>query len=379
MNRPLIRKGRLLSIVATLGFCAVLIWTMSGPNEDEQATVSQSPVLSVTVLEARPTQITLGVEALGLSQARWPTAITASVSGRVEFLNEHLNPGTLLSEGTVLLKLQDELYRAELARSHAHVAEAELQLAQIENEQYVLTELKESTSAFGRREPHVKAAQAQLSAQQAGIENAEQQLANATISTPFDAIVVSESVSPGQWINAGEELFRIASSESVDIIIELSADQWQRLGPLNSQQSTKIITPDGKQWVAKIRYISPELNPVTRQRSLTLSVENPYSHTDPLLPNQQVRAFLKGRMLSHVVEVPATALTEDGNVWSVGEGVLVKESIELLDETPESVLFRFRQAPERARTLVRFPTSSMLSGQRVTERIDTYKSGEQRL
>ncbi|MCG8415038.1 MAG: efflux RND transporter periplasmic adaptor subunit [Pseudomonadales bacterium] len=379
MKRLMIESKGIWSIVATLGFFAVLIWALSGPAADEQQTNNQVPALSVTVVEVQPTRKSLTVEALGLSQARWPTSVIATVSGRVESIHDHSNPGSLLNEDTVLVRLQDELYRAELAQAQAQLAQAELQLAQVKNEQYVVTELKESTSAFGRREPHVKAAQAQLSAVQAMVENAEQQLANTTVSVPFDAIVVNESVSPGQWINAGDELFRIASSESVDISVELSADQWRRLGQLNGQQPINVVTPGGKQWQANIRYISPELNPITRQRSLVLSVENPYSRVHPLLPYQQVRVHIAGRTISNVVEAPATTLTEDGNVWSVVEGVLVQESIEILTESSELVLFRFQQAPERTRSLVRFPTSSMLSGQRVVERFDVSDTGELRL
>ena len=141
MNSLLIGKRRLWLIVTTLGFCAVLLWAMSGTDQGQHQESTPTPALPVTVVEVRPTQIRLGVEALGLSQARWPTLITATVSGRVEFLHDQLNPGTLLDADTVLVKLQDELYRAELAQAHAQVAAAELQLAQIKNEQYVVTEL----------------------------------------------------------------------------------------------------------------------------------------------------------------------------------------------------------------------------------------------
>ena len=377
MNKLAFLRSHLGSVLIVLGFCAVLIWLLSGTSESNEENYSSPPVLLVTVMDMHPVKANINVQAQGLSQARWPTSVTATVSGRVQFIREELVPGALVPEDSVLVKLQDEPYRAALAQAIAQVAEAELQLAKTQNEQFVVKELNNASSAFGRREPHIKSAQAQLSATQAAVTNAEQQLANAIIAAPFASVLMSEHISPGQWINSGEELFRIASSESVDVNVELSAQKWQRLSHINERSLITVVAPDGKPWLAKLRYLSPVMSATTRQRSVVLSVFSPYQDKQPLLPDQQVTVHFQGPQLSNVVRAPASVLTEDGKVWNVIEGTLVQENIELLEETAEEVLFRFEQAPERSRAVVLYPLSSMLSGQRVTLRTDTNTLVEQ--
>ena len=63
-------------------------------------------------------------------------------------------------------------------------------------------------------------------------------------------------------------------------------------------------------------------------------------------------------------------------MWTVFEGELVLESIELLDETPDQILFRYQQYPGYERQLVQFPLGTMLSGQRVRTQFDTAAGAE---
>ena len=42
-------------------------------------------------------------------------------------------------------------------------------------------------------------------------------------------MILQKHIVPGQWINSGEVLFRLASSQSMDVEAELSSDQWQRI------------------------------------------------------------------------------------------------------------------------------------------------------
>ena len=366
-----ILKRKLGFILAALGFCLVVLWMLDDSRRTEPLADAAPPVLPVTVVAVQPGTAEIGLDAIGISRARWPVAVTATVSGHVEFVHERLVPGQLIDAGTVLVRIEDRRFRSDLARAQAGVADAELQLAQMQNERHVARELGKTRSAFGRREPHVAAAQAQLQAAMALVETAERRLADTEIAAPFDAMLLGEQVSPGQYINAGDELFYIASSASLDVEVELSADQWRRLGHLNSETWIEVSTPRGRIWDAKLRYLNPVMDATTRQRSLVLEVEEPYRGSGPLLPEQQVDVRFPGPELTNVVRAPASALTEDGRVWTVFEGRLVLEAIELLDETPDQIFFRYRQFPGHERQLVQFPLGTMLSGQRVSTQFDT--------
>ena len=82
--------------------------------------------------------------------------------------------------------------------------------------------------------------------------------------------------------------------------------------------------------------------------------------------NKQVDVVFTGKAQANVVEAPATVMTPDHKVWSVIDNQLVLESVEIIEELPNAIKFRYINSPEKPRTLVLFPLSTMLEGQRVT-------------
>ena len=170
--------------------------------------------------------------------------------------------------------------------------------------------------------------------------------------------------------------YRIAASIAVDIKVELSAQQWRRL-TLQKGNAVTVHTPDGVVWPAKIRYLNPIMDQTTRQRSIVLEVLSPYEGDTPLLPDQQVSVTFSGPALSDVVKAPASVITEDGKVWSLTESSLKLENIELLEEKPDYILYRYEEKPSTQRQLVLFPLSSMLQGQQATPLLTTSVSLDQ--
>ena len=351
-----------------------LLWVLWEEPSEQENIEQSAPIYTVTVQSVSPQTSSISVNAIGLTKARWPVDVIAAVSGRVVQLPEHTEPGNLLSKDTLLVAIQDTAYVSEFSAAQAKVEQARLELARYKHEQYVASKVggKNKLSAFGRFEPHVAAAEAEVRASLAAEQFAKQQLQDTKINTPFDAVIMERTVTPGQWVNAGERLFALAASTELDVKVELSTTDWQRLDVLFKSGSNKthiatVRAPDGSQWQASLRYISPSMDATTRQRSMMLRVSEPYKvkNSDlPLLPDQQVAVLFNGTELQNVVEAPATVLTEDGKVWSLADGKLLLEEVEILQELPEIVKYRYVNNPVEPRSLVRFPLSTMLEGQR---------------
>ena len=244
-----------------------------------------------------------------------------------------------------------------------------LRLAETRHHQTVATKVDRATSAFGRFDPHVAAATADLEAARAALAAARQQLDETRVNATFDAVVIADYVHPGSWINAGDVLYRIAASDFLDVSVEVSESHWQRLQGLTRRDiNIYVLSPEGAKWSATVRFISPEMDPVTRQRRLMLQIENPFSGATPLLANQQVQVIFEGEALTDVAKAPASVLTEDGKVWSVVDQRLVLEEVEVLHERADVVLYRYRDRPDQQRRIVQFPLSTLLEGQLVARR-----------
>lgn len=352
-----------------------VLWVLWEQPQDKNNTVKENSVFKVTVLEVVPGESSIDIDSVGVTKARWRVDIIANVSGRVLQLPHHTEPGNLLAQNKLLAKIQDTAYASEFKSAKARVEQARLELARYKHEQYVASKVGggKKLSSFGRFEPHVAAAEAEVQATLAAEQFALQQWQDTKIKAPFDAVVLDKVVTPGQWVNSGDRLFTLAASHELDIKVELSATDWKRISwQLESEQTNKntlatnaqVHTPEGEEWTATLRYLSPTMDATTRQRSLVLRVEEPYQTNLPLLPDQQVRVVFYGQSQTNVVDAPASVLTEDGKVWSLTDGKLIQEEVEILQEKPDAIKYRYLHSSSEPRQLVRFPLSTMLDGQR---------------
>ena len=115
-----------------------------------------------------------------------------------------------------------------------------------------------------------------------------------------------------------------------------------------------------------MRYVSPQVDSVTRQRQVVLSVEAPYQSKPRLFPNQQVQAVVNLGLKDNVVSVPLSVMTRDGYVWTLDNNDrLRKESVSLIGQGNQVLDIKFNQQSEQIRRVVQYPLSSMLIGKQV--------------
>lgn len=86
--------------------------------------------------------------------------------------------------------------------------------------------------------------------------------------------------------------------------------------------------------------------------------------------HQQVRVHIQLAASPLAMKIPATALTRDGQVWTVNkQNQLVREEVTMLEEQQAWVWVVFARDPQRSRNLVVYPLLSMLPGQQVTPEV----------
>jgi multidrug efflux pump subunit AcrA (membrane-fusion protein) len=169
--------------------------------------------------------------------------------------------------------------------------------------------------------------------------------------------------------------FELAASDSIDIELPISEMHWQQVQAALVEPSIRVVSRSGNQWSAKVRYVSPEVDSVTRQRQVVLAVENPYQNKPRLFPNQQVQAVVNLGLQDDVVSVPLSAMTRDGYVWTLDtENRLRKESVTLIGQSSQELDIRFNDQSAKARRVVQYPLSSMLIGKQVAPKFNEVHS-----
>ncbi|RLQ19689.1 efflux RND transporter periplasmic adaptor subunit [Vibrio sp. SBT000027] len=336
--------------------------------EVTQPVKKEAVLAPVSVLEVTPSQHQSTLTVLGVTAARWPVQLKASSSAQLKWLDESIEPGNLVNKGDVLARLDTSAVDANLAQALSSLKQAELELKQAKHEQTVALKMlnPKTSSSFARREPQLLAAKANLKQAKQAYLSAQKLLEESVITAPFDAVIMKRHISPREWIEAGQVTFGLAASDSIDIELPISEMHWQQVQAALTEPSITVVSRSGNQWPAKVRYVSPQVDSVTRQRQVVLSVEAPYQSKPRLFPNQQVQAVVNLGLKDNVVSVPLSAMTRDGYVWTLDTNDrLRKESVSLIGQGNQVLDIRFNQQSEQVRRVVQYPLSSMLIGKQV--------------
>lgn len=365
-----ITKGSKWLVVSGL----ILVLTISGlslyESEDIADVVETDLLLPVSIMTLEPNTKKLTVNVTGVTQARWVTKLVAAVAGRVETLNDKLEPGMLIERNHVLLEQQDSAYQAAVDNAISQLAIAKLTLKKTLYEQTVAKNSKAVLhTPYARFEPQVQSARDSVTAAESALKNARQHLNDTKVRAPFSAIILERQVTPGQWLQAGQQLFLLADQKSIDVRVELSDSDWNHLLSTAVNTPAIITTNENEQWQGNIRYITPTRDRSTRQRSLIVKIDNPYiplPNRRKLLPDTQVKIQFEGKNEAQIFVLASSSLTEDGDIWTLNQqDQLQLEKVHLLSQTAEEVVVRFDKNTQQQRRVVLYPLGSMIQGQKI--------------
>ncbi|WP_114767587.1 efflux RND transporter periplasmic adaptor subunit [Vibrio rhodolitus] len=322
----------------------------------------------VTVLEVTPSTHTTELILLATTSVYWSMQLKAPSSARLDWLNLKIEPGALVKKGTRLAKLDTSELEFNLAQANSSVKQAELNLQHTLHEQTVALKMlsPDKSSAFARREPQVLAAKAALKQAEHAYTSAATILAQASITVPFDAVIIRRHISPGEWLEEGQVLYELAASDSLDVSLPVSEMHWQQVHAALRQDSILVENREGNQWKAQVRYVAPQADVNTRQKEVVFSVSHPYQGATRLLPNQQVKVTISLGEQDNIAVLPVSSITRDGEVWTLDkQNRLQKESVEKIAHKGSKAYVRFVQNSDRTRQVVLYPLISMLPGKEV--------------
>lgn len=134
------------------------------------------------------------VEAVGTLRANESVTIRPEIAGRVAAIG--FSEGEKVRAGATLITLDDSVYRAEVAEKAANRKISELAYERAK----LLVEKKAASVEVLDR------SQAQLEADDAGLQLATARLAKSRLKAPFDGVIGLRTVSLGDFVDVGQEL-----------------------------------------------------------------------------------------------------------------------------------------------------------------------------
>ena len=297
------------------------------------------------------------------------------VSGRLDYVSEKFVEGGYVKSGDILFRLNQKDYLNELeiaeidledtkaqlseaiskldyANLEFQVSESQLNLrknaldrqtqlaesglitsSQLENTQLAYSSSKQQ---FLNKQNLVKSSKnaidklkIQLKRRSISIDKAKRNLDETEIKAPFDGIIASVNILPGSVINKNEKLGTLLDPNSLEVMFNLSANEFARVidkdGKLLNLDITAYLKLSNKDipFSGKIERINPEIMNIGSGRKLFASINLGENKT--LRPGDFVVLEIKEPSLKNITVLPSSAVTIDGKIFILEEDNRLKE------------------------------------------------------
>ena len=284
-------------------------------KEDEEAPPIR-PVLSVT---AQVTTIDTLEPFAGSVEPRYATDYSFRQFGRM--VARFVDFGSVVKTGDELAVLDPavQILLVRNAEAAVYSAQAQLATAQAEEERQrpLLARNITPQAQFDVVTQNRESAAANLDRAQASLRRARDALSFTKLTADFDGVVTGRYAEPGQTVNAGQKVLRIARPEIREAVIAVPRELADTLAAAN-QPFEMVVNLDGNVTMkaARVRGIDPAADPMTRTHKAYLTLDDP----PPAFRLGITISVTLSRPVSPRVNLPATALLEQASktqVWIV--------------------------------------------------------------
>jgi membrane fusion protein, multidrug efflux system len=290
-----------------------------GANGPERSALA----VAVETAPAETRDLSSTMEAVGTSLARQSIEVVALASGRVREIA--FEPGQKVAAGDVLLRLDDEIQRADLDEAEATVNETTLALERAET---LRAQNAVSQAALDETRSRKAIAEAEL-------DRASRRLADRTVRAPFDGIVGLRQVDAGARVSDTTVITTLDDLSEIEIEFAVSETLYGRIALGQTVVATAAAYPD-RRFEGSVTSIDSRIDQAGRSFKVRAS-----------LPNEDLA--LPAGMYMHVtlrldsrtaVLVPETAIVPAGGksfVYVVRDGLAEQREVTIGARQPGTV------------------------------------------
>lgn len=277
---------------------------------------TETPGVPVEASKPIRRTVTDVVTAVGSLQSNESVIIRSEIDGRIEKI--HFTEGQPIKAGQLLVSLDASVQRAELA-------EAQAQLELSERNFKRARELFDRGVATGRT---LDEAEASLESTKARVALLRARLEKTEIRAPFEGVVGLRLVSPGDYLEAGNDIVNLEDLDPVKVDFRIPERMLRNVTVGQKIEVTVDALPD-QTFEGTVYAIDPKIDPATRSIALRARVPNP----DGLLRAglfAQIRLIVDER--KDALVVPEQAVVPRGSerfVYRIADGTarLVKVAL----------------------------------------------------
>lgn len=271
----------------------------------------------------------------GTLQALQQSTVAAQVGGNV--LQLAVKAGDRVKAGALLARIDERDLQAGLAGGDAGVAQAAAALAQAQQHATRTRDLRAqgfvSQAAVDLADTQLQAAQAAHRQAQAGRSQAALARSFASVTAPFDAVVLATHVEAGDLAVPGRPIATLYAPGRLRAVVQLPLS---RSALARSAQTVDVVLPDGRRVLPTSRTELPGTDAVSQTVEWRLNL--PTDAGTGLAPGQPVQVHFAGAAApatssaSTRLVVPTGAVLQRGEltaVYAAQEGRFVLKAVRL--------------------------------------------------
>lgn len=251
---------------------------------------------AVEVAKVRTATVRDEIGAVGTLQPDEFVTISPEIEGRIaEIL---MDEGTPVEAGQPLVRLDDAIYRAELAQ-----AQADLTLARSNYERADTLARQRSGTQLARDE-----ALAAFQSAEAAFDLARTRLDKTTIRAPFPGVLGLRSVSPGEFVERGAALVTLQSLDPLKVDFRVP-ETFLTAVRIGQQVAITVDALGGRAFAGEIYAADPQLDVEGRAIRLRARIPNPGGE---LRPGLFARVTIIAEERESALLVPESAIVPQG-------------------------------------------------------------------
>jgi RND family efflux transporter MFP subunit len=324
----------------------IAIAVTGGMSKLRQKPEQSDPVeatLLVETISVAPVDTNITVVSQGTVEPRTRTSLVAEVAGQVMEVSPAFVAGGFFRKGEVLIRLDDQNYRAAVSRAEASVAAArsalELERGQgdVAQREWDRMTAAQQNQIRARelylRKPQLAEAEARLASAIADLEDARTDLNKTAVVAPYDGLVSSKNTDIGQYVNTGSVLAETFAVDYAEVRLPIPENKIAfldlppaiRTGSMdnNAGPRVELVSRLGDRdytWEGHLTRTEGVLDTRTRVMFSVVQVEDPYGlygtqREEPLRIGTYVNAAIQGRALENVYMLPRHTLQANNLVW----------------------------------------------------------------
>ena len=311
-----------MRFILSVGLCLMVLGPIAG--------WSQPPLVELAPVERLDIVETLRLT--GSLTSPHTARLAPDFEGRL--ISIEVDAGEHVEAGDVLLRLDDELARLELAQAIAAEHEAEADLADARRR---VVEVRELVAKHTFPESEARSLEALVTRNQAILERrhaerayAAATLARHTLKAPFDGVIAARDADPGEQVDSSSNVLQLVAIDRLQLDLRVPQKYFRRV-EAGTPVTFRLDALPGEAIEARVSSVVPVSDPDARTFLVRSEIDN---RAGRLTPGMSVRAVLRIGTNRQAESVPRDALVRypDGRiaVWVAeveGDGQVVRERL----------------------------------------------------